>query len=56
MFLVQMRIWTCINKLLKIYINIICGKEYFGVKYVLFNENHGKLEMMNNSVIGEHFL
>jgi len=26
------------------------------VKYVLFNENHGKLEMMNNSIIGGYFL
>jgi hypothetical protein len=49
--LVEIRIWTCINIILKIYINIICGKWYFGVKYVLFSENHVKLEM-KKSVIG----
>jgi hypothetical protein len=35
-FLVQIRIWTCINNILKLYINIICGNGYFGVKCVIF--------------------
>ena len=35
-FWVQIRIWTCINNILKIYISMICGKWYFGVKCVFF--------------------
>ena len=41
----QIRTLTIINNTLKIYINIICRKGYFGVKYVVFSENHGKLEI-----------
>jgi hypothetical protein len=33
---VQIRIWTCIKNILKIYISIICGKWYFRVKFVVF--------------------
>ena len=50
----QIRTLTCIKNILKIYINIICGKGYFWVKYVSFSENHGKLEIKNNSVINGH--
>jgi len=46
---VQIRIWTCINNILKYNLR----KRYFGVKYVfLFSENHVKLEVQKNSVIG----
>jgi len=50
---VQIRIWTCINNILKIYINIICGKGYFGGEICggFWGENHVKLKMKVNSVI-----
>ena len=56
-FLRQIGISTCIKSILNICIDIICGKGYFGVKYVFFSENHGKLEIKNNSVInGQIFI
>ena len=47
----QIRIWTCFNNILKIYINIIFRKRYFGVKYVILVKNLRKIEMKKNSVI-----
>ena len=35
----QIRIWTCINNILSIYINIICGKGYFGMKCTFFSQH-----------------
>ena len=53
----QIRIWTCFNNILKIYINIIFRKRYFGVKYVILVKNLRKIEMKKNSVIdGQIFL
>jgi len=50
----EIRIWTCINNILNIYISIICWKWYFEVKCVVFflSDNHVKLEMKKNSVTG----
>jgi hypothetical protein len=52
---VQIKIWTCINNILKYTYKGFAEKGILVVKYVFFSENHVKLEMKMNSVIGGQF-
>jgi hypothetical protein len=50
---VKIRIWTCINNILKYTYKWFAEKGILGMKYVGFiRENHIKLEMKMHSVIG----